>query len=67
MEILTVLFLEDISMVDFLVFLIGGVSDELGQFCDTFWNTESLNRVLKSKKAAKVIAMAIAEFGEVEK
>lgn len=54
-------------MAGFLVFLIGGVSDELGQFCDTFWNTESLNRVLKSKKAAKVIAMAIAEFGEVEK
>lgn len=42
------------------------VGGELGQFCDTFWNTESLNRVLKSKRAAKVIAMAIAEFAEME-
>ncbi len=43
-----------------------GVGGELGQFDDTFWNTESLSRVLKSKKAAKAIAMAIAEFGEME-
>lgn len=43
-----------------------GVGGELGQFCDTFWNTESLSRVLKSKKAAKAIAIAIAEFGETE-
>ena len=37
---------------------------------DVFWNTESIGRVLKSKKAAKVIAMAIAEFatcnGEIQ-
>ena len=37
---------------------------ELGQFGDTFWNEESLSRVLKSKKVAKAIAMAIAEFAE---
>ena len=43
-----------------------GVGGELGQFCDTFWNEESLCRVLKSKRAAKVIALAIAEFGEME-
>ena len=43
-----------------------GVGGELGQFCDTFWNEESLYRVLKSKRAAKVIALAIAEFGEME-
>lgn len=43
-----------------------GVGGELGQFSDTFWNTESLSRVLKSKRAAKAIAMAIAEFGEME-
>lgn len=43
-----------------------GVGGELGQFCDTFWNTESLSRVLKSKRVARAIAMAIAEFGETE-
>lgn len=43
-----------------------GVGGELGQFCDTFWNEESLGRVLKSKRAAKAIAMAIAEFGDSE-
>lgn len=43
-----------------------GVGGNLGQFSDTFWNTESLSRVLKSNKAAKAIAMAIAEFGEME-
>ena len=37
---------------------------ELGHFGDTFWNEESLSRVLKSKKVAKAIAMAIAEFAE---
>lgn len=42
-----------------------GVGGELGQFSDIFWNTESLSRVLKSKKAAKAIAMAIAEFIEM--
>ena len=40
------------------------VGGELGQFGDTFWNEESLSRVLKSKKVAKAIAMAIAEFAE---
>ena len=40
------------------------VSGELGEFSDTFWNTESLSRVLKSKKAAKVIALAIAEYAK---
>lgn len=42
------------------------VGGELGQFSDTFWNTESLSRALKSNRAAKVIAMAIAEFSEME-
>ena len=41
------------------------VGGELGQFEDIFWNEESLSRVLKSKKAAKAIAMAIAEFAEM--
>lgn len=41
-----------------------GVGCELSNFSDTFWNAESLGRVLKSKRVAKVIAMAIAEFGE---
>ena len=40
------------------------VGGDLGEFSDTFWNEESLSRVLKSKKSAKVIAMAIAEFAE---
>ena len=40
------------------------VGGELGQFGDTFWNEESLSRVLKSKKVSKAIAMAIAEFAE---
>lgn len=40
------------------------VGGELGQFSDTFWNEESLSRVLKSKKVAKAIAMAIADFSE---
>ena len=35
-----------------------------GFFSMPNWNTESLRRVLKSKKAAKAIAMAIAEFAE---
>ena len=35
---------------------------ELATFDDIFWNTESIGRNLKSKKVAKVIAMAIAEF-----
>ena len=40
------------------------IGGELGEFSDTFWNEESLSRVLKSKKAAKVIALAIAEYAE---
>ena len=40
------------------------VEGELGQFGDTFWNTESLSRVLKSKRAAEGIALAIAEFSD---
>lgn len=43
-----------------------GVGGELGQFCDTFWNEESLCRVLKSKRVAKAIALAISEFGDME-
>ncbi len=39
-----------------------GVGGELSHFNDTFWNEESLRRVLKSKRVAKVIAMAIAQF-----
>ena len=35
---------------------------ELATFDDVFWNAESIGRTLKSKKAAKAIAMAIAEF-----
>ncbi len=43
-----------------------GVGCELSNFSDTFWNAESLARVLKSKREAKFIALAIAEFGEGE-
>lgn len=43
-----------------------GVGGELSYFNDTFWNTESLSRVLKSKRAAKAIALAIAEFADQE-
>ena len=43
------------------------VGGELGEFSDTFWNEESLRRVLKSNKAAKVIALAIAEYAEKTK
>lgn len=42
-----------------------GVGCELSSFSDVFWNTESLGRVLKSKRAAKAIAMAISEFGDM--
>ena len=38
------------------------VGGELANFDDVFWNVESIRRSLKSKKVAKVIAMAIAEF-----
>lgn len=37
---------------------------ELAQFGDKFWNEESIYKVLKRKKAAKVIAIAIAEFAK---
>ena len=40
-----------------------GVGGELGRFEDTLWNEESLGRVLKNEQAAKVIALAIAEYG----
>lgn len=40
------------------------VGGELGHFSDVFWNTESIGRSLKSKRAAKAIAMAIAEFAK---
>lgn len=40
------------------------VGGELGTFDDVFWNTESIGRALKSKKAAKQIALAIAEFSK---
>lgn len=36
---------------------------ELTTFNDVFWNTESITRALKKKKAAKQIALAIAEYG----
>lgn len=39
-----------------------GVGCELSSFDDVFWNTESIHRVLKKKKVARVIATAIAEF-----
>lgn len=35
---------------------------ELAGFSDVFWNTESIQRSLKSKRAAKVIAKAIADY-----
>lgn len=43
-----------------------GVGCELSDYADIFWNTESLARVLKRKRVAKVIAIAIAEFGKSE-
>ncbi len=42
-----------------------GVGCELNSFTDIFWNTESLCRVLKGKRAEKAIAMAIAEFEQL--
>ena len=35
---------------------------ELASFTDVFWNTESIQRSLKSKMAAKAIAKAIADY-----
>ena len=37
---------------------------ELGEFDDVFCNTESIGRSLKNRKAAKQIALAIAEYSE---
>lgn len=37
------------------------VGGELASFEDILWNEQSLRKVLKSKKAAKAIALAIAE------
>lgn len=35
---------------------------ELASFNDVFWNAESIQRSLKGKRAAKVIAKAIADY-----
>ena len=35
---------------------------ELAGLSDVFWNTESIQRSLKSKRAAKAIAKAIADY-----
>lgn len=35
---------------------------ELAQFWDKFWNQESIYKALKKKKAAKIIAIAIADY-----
>ena len=35
---------------------------ELASFTDVFWNTEYIQRSLKSKMAAKAIAKAIADY-----
>ena len=40
------------------------VGGELSDLDDVFWNTESIGKELKSKKAGKAVAMAIAEFIE---
>ena len=37
---------------------------ELANFSDVFWNTESITRSLKNKRAAKVIAQAIADYAK---
>lgn len=37
------------------------VGGELASFEDVLWNEQSLRKVLKGKKAAKAIALAIAE------
>lgn len=42
-------------------FKVGG---ELASYSDTFWNTESISKSLKNKKAAKAIANIIAEYTE---
>lgn len=35
---------------------------ELAEFSDVSWNAESIQRSLKSKRAAKAIAKAIADY-----
>lgn len=35
---------------------------ELAGFTDIFWNTESIHKLLKKKKVARVIAQAIADY-----
>jgi len=40
------------------------VGGELATFDDVFWNTESISKVIKSKRVGKVIATAIAQFME---
>lgn len=42
-----------------------GVGCELSNFVDILWNTESLFMVLKSRRVAQVIALAIKEYMEV--
>ena len=37
---------------------------EISDFDDVFWNAESIGKELKSKKAGKAIAKAIAKFAE---
>lgn len=37
---------------------------ELSFFNDVFWNTESIYKILKKKKAARVIATAIAKYAK---
>lgn len=44
-----------------------GVGGELSDFNDIFWNTESIGRSLKRKKAAKQIALAISNFADKDK
>ena len=41
------------------------VGCELASFDDVYWNKGALHKVIKSKKTAEAIAMAIAEFGEI--
>ena len=40
------------------------VGGDLGDYSDTFWNTESLYKALKKEKVARVIAEAIRDYAE---
>lgn len=52
-------------MMDFFTIPNWNAGGELSSsFSDVFWNEESIARVLRQKKAARQIALAIAEFGE---